>query len=358
MNLETESAHARAEASEEARVRLLTESQAQVQKMSAQHQELLSYLRDEIETSKKLRGALEEACEEGRKRDAYVMTNRQLESKRYFDRASQDKSLRSLEVSHQRQMRLKDIELREVSDLRAKVAHLEEEVGTLKAKEKAIARIKSRQPDAPTSVTGTFSPTQPLASTRTSRASSFAGRIPSSIFSSRPASAVNLGGSRRFAAEGSAIKASEALMETLRDSFQSEASAVRKEKKEAGLEELLRDYSVTDVTPHHKAARSAIKAMRATLNEGANGDLNGLPLATSVFLSRDTKTKKASVLVGDETPVKAVVTSWGSQAPTGLESERSRAVTWQVHRPGSSAEELQHIKNKIDAGLSPTATRQ
>ena len=345
-NLEAEAANSRAGASEDARLCLLSESQSQIQKMSDQHQELLEALRRECETSRRLREALDEACEEGRRRDVLVMTNRQLESKRYFDRASQDKSLRILQAGHQREMREKDIELRQLTDLQAKVSQLQEEVTSLKAKEKSRLKNKQLQLESPPT-----SPTQPLST----RASSFAG-TQLSIFSSRPGSALALTGSRRFLAdrEGSAIKSTEALMQKLRDSFAAQESASRKEEKEAGFEELSKEIDIADVSSHHKKAKSALKSMRATLDAsgGAEGiadlDYAGLPLATAIFTKTDPKKKASSILVGQGDGSAAKGASWGNQGPTGL--ERSRSVTW---RKQSAAEQLEQIKTRIDAGLSP-----
>lgn len=338
--IDTESANARADASDEARLRVLSESQVQVQKMSDQHQELLASLKEECETSRRLREALDEAFEEGRRRDALVMTNRQLESKRYFDRASQDKILRTLQGQHERAIKMKDLELRQVSDLRAKLAKLEMEVATLKA-EKA-RRLKTIHQEV----------TSPVFDTPVSRTSSIGGDHTSvKSFVSRPGSAISAAGSqRRFTTEGSIIRSSEALMQKLRDGFAKEETAMKKEVKEAGFDELAREYTIADMSPHHKASKLALKAMRSTLSENttegmADLDLSGSPLATSVLFSPHSKSsKKKSTLAGQSDYVKGAASGWGVQGATGLEP---RSVSFKIG--GSASQHLQAIKNKIDA---------
>jgi DNA repair exonuclease SbcCD ATPase subunit len=342
--IETESAVARAEAADAARVRTLEESQIQVKKMAEQHQDLLEELRKECDLSSRLKEALDEACEEGRRRDTLVMTNRQLESKRYFDRASQDKTLRTLQAQHERAMKMKDVEIRTVSDLRMQIAKLEAEVSNLKADKTRLQMIK-KEVKSPIS-----SPLRALESSM-SRASSFGGDQSVKSFVSRPASAVSAAGSqRRFTAEGSIVKSSEALMQKLRDGFAKEEKSAEKVEKEAGFDELAREYSITDVTQHHKASKQAIKAMRSTLNvdtvEGiADLDLSGSPLATSVLFSAKTNMKKSS-LVGEGGKIKKGAAShWGVQGATGLEP---RSVSF---KNSGASEQLQAIKNKIDAGI-------
>ncbi len=62
---------------------------AQVSAMSGQHKELLALLSAATSEAQAARRAASAALEEGRKRDALVLTNRQLESARHFDRMSQ-----------------------------------------------------------------------------------------------------------------------------------------------------------------------------------------------------------------------------------------------------------------------------
>lgn len=57
--------------------------------LSAQQHELLGRLKDEADRSLALQAALDKALEEGRRRDALVLRNRQLESARHFDRVAQ-----------------------------------------------------------------------------------------------------------------------------------------------------------------------------------------------------------------------------------------------------------------------------
>ncbi len=79
----------RVEAQNDARMLLLEESKAAVATLAAQNEQVVTSLRAELQESRGLRKALQEAKEEGKKRDALVMTNRQLESARHFDRAAQ-----------------------------------------------------------------------------------------------------------------------------------------------------------------------------------------------------------------------------------------------------------------------------
>lgn len=68
---------------------MLEESKSAVAAMAAHSDQMVTSLRAELQESRGLRKALQEAKEEGKKRDALVMTNRQLESARHFDRAAQ-----------------------------------------------------------------------------------------------------------------------------------------------------------------------------------------------------------------------------------------------------------------------------
>lgn len=72
-----------------AREAVLAESQAVLAQMEAQNRDVLAALKAATEEAAAARRALAAAQEEGRKRDALVLKNQQLESARHFDRVAQ-----------------------------------------------------------------------------------------------------------------------------------------------------------------------------------------------------------------------------------------------------------------------------
>lgn len=113
------STHCRLDIESESKQQLLEESQAVAGAMSAQHAELVDSLKHAIAEGHSLRRALATAHEEGKKRDALVLVNRQLESARHFDRAAQDKELRRMQMEHNRQLTVMQDELGRISELMA-----------------------------------------------------------------------------------------------------------------------------------------------------------------------------------------------------------------------------------------------
>lgn len=322
------------EAAEEARERVLIESQAAIKSMAAQHEELLFALRKEMDLSKQLRAALSEAQEEGRRRDSLVMTNRQLESKQFYDRMMQDKDLRRLQLEHERQQRLKDIELREACELRLKVARLEEQLEDYKNKEKS--RRKSKLDLSPSSLQPLFSnEDSPVGSVRIRPATAAAGAKQTDRFQARSTSMK---------------KTAEALMLEMREEYEKGESARKDELTEAGNEILGKEYGIVDVNLPKTASRTALKQMRKTLDQGVEGmaaaDYSGAPLATSALNTVSTRKNKSQTvnLVG-QGDHKAKTASWTNTAATGLEQSRVKKE--------SASDILQSIKNRIDAGLSP-----
>ncbi|KXZ49084.1 hypothetical protein GPECTOR_23g17 [Gonium pectorale] len=129
-----------------ARSALLAESREALGAMEAQHAELLAALRAATEEAAAARRALAAAQEEGRRRDALVLRNQQLESARHFDRVAQDRELRLMQTAHTRQIMGMQSELARISDLMLRHDELAGKLQQATARQQNVeARLRSHE---------------------------------------------------------------------------------------------------------------------------------------------------------------------------------------------------------------------
>ncbi|KAG1672789.1 hypothetical protein FOA52_002777 [Chlamydomonas sp. UWO 241] len=119
---------------------LLEESQYVAAAMSAQHAELVEEIRVRDEEVQHLQHTLHLSLEEGKRRDGLVMTNRQLESARHFDRQAQDRELRMMHAAHGRQISVMERELRGVGSLMSESHQLQASLARKSSKVDACKR--------------------------------------------------------------------------------------------------------------------------------------------------------------------------------------------------------------------------
>ncbi|KAJ9531904.1 hypothetical protein QJQ45_022057 [Haematococcus lacustris] len=119
---QVEAAEARAAAAEEAAGRVGQEAQAVAGAMAAQNTQLLAALKEVSAEAEAAQQAARAAQQEGRRRDGLVLSNRQLESARHFDRVAQDRELRRLQTEHEQQLAAMHRELHRVGALMAQNA--------------------------------------------------------------------------------------------------------------------------------------------------------------------------------------------------------------------------------------------
>lgn len=231
----------------------------------------------EAEAARKVAAA---ASEEGKRRDALVLANRQLESAHHFERVAQDAELRELQGHHQVQMAAMERELNRVSHLMSRNAMLQEQLE--RATSMAVQLRKGQQPSRIRALESQVNALQAeLEGTKAKLQAALQERVDRKVeavhAAKRPGTAPSssrTGGG----VPGSMSERAVQLMGAVR-------AAAQREARERAAEAAADSHLLANVGAMQRAARQSLKDVRKELGEGgsaARAKANaGMPQATA-----------------------------------------------------------------------------